>query len=306
MTKMDAEVSKDACARRRMGVLAKQLTFAKQTTDAASGAPVTAPGATELPAALPTTNNSSWAPPSKEAAQRLVEDTIAWIERYKVVPILRSKDPDLSIRRGVELANLGCRALEVTLDTPEWERVVSSLVQKTGETCLVGVGTVEDVDLEEGGEPGGLMRKVASLGARFALSPINPEGFVHHSLRFGVLPVPAAFSPQEIHTAMKQGAKVVKVFPAQLYSPETLKALRAVGSFGTKVHLMPSGGVSPENANQWIEVGGAVGVGMGSNLCGEDLRMVPKDTPKEKIEQAAEKWREQTAPMAKKLFAQYS
>merc|ERR1712093_677001 len=136
------------------------------------------------------------------------------------------------------------------------------------------------------------MEKVASLGARFALSPVNPENFVHASLQAGVLPVPAAFSPQEIAAAMRQGAQVVKLFPAQLYSPDTLKAVKAVGSFG-KVHLMPSGGVSPKNAAEWIEKG-AVGVGMGANLCGEDLRMVPGKVSKEDIKAAGEKWRRET------------
>lgn len=241
-------------------------------------------------------------PPTQCASpEGMVEETLLWLQRYKVVPILRSKDADLAILRGVELANLGCKALEVTLDTPEWERVVSSLVEKTKGTCLVGVGTVESVQDENSG----LMQKVADIGGRFALSPFNPEGFIQDSLKCGVLPVPAAFTPQEIQVAMKQGAQVVKLFPAQLHTPDTLKAIRAVGSFGTKVHIMPSGGVTPQNVKEWIDVGGAFGVGLGSNLCGEDLRMVPENTPKEKIQAAAEKWRRETAPAAEKLFAQY-
>ena len=89
---------------------------------------------------------------------------------------------------------------------------------------------------------------------------------IEDCLAAGVVPVPAAFSPQEMLACAAAGADTIKVFPAQLWTPATLRDLRAIGSFGG-LKLCPSGGVSPENAEAWWAAGAAV-IGMGSNLVG--------------------------------------
>ena len=56
----------------------------------------------------------------------------------------------------------------------------------------MGVGTIEHVDQ---------VAEAAALGAKFALSPVNPAGFIAACEELGVLAMPAAYSPQEIHDA---------------------------------------------------------------------------------------------------------
>jgi len=67
----------------------------------------------------------------------------------------------------------------------------------------------------------------------------------------------------------QEGADIIKLFPAQLYTPDILKALKAVGQFG-KINLAPSGGQSPATYKNWLKAG-AVTIGMGSNLAGADI-----------------------------------
>lgn len=69
----------------------------------------------------------------------------------------------------------------------------------------------------------------------------------------------------------------MKLFPAQLWTPDTLKALRAVGSFGDMT-ILPSGGIEPSTVSAWLRAGAAA-VGMGSCLVGDDVRVAPTADP---------------------------
>jgi 2-keto-3-deoxy-6-phosphogluconate aldolase len=59
-----------------------------------------------------------------------------------VVAILRTNNPEVAFHRGVELAALGCQALEVTVDSADFFNLVQRLKAAVGHACLVGAGTV--------------------------------------------------------------------------------------------------------------------------------------------------------------------
>jgi 2-keto-3-deoxy-6-phosphogluconate aldolase len=87
---------------------------------------------------------------------------------------------------------MGARALEVTLDTVEWQRVLSTLRSRIpiSADVVLGVGTVMDDSVCD-------IATAKQLGARFFLSPINPLGFIETCLRLDVVPVPSAFTTNE-------------------------------------------------------------------------------------------------------------
>jgi len=210
-----------------------------------------------------------------------MEKTIQTMGVGRVVAILRAKNADLAIARGIELVTeLGATAIEVTVDTVDFERVLSSLVTAVGDRALVGVGTVMHA---------ADVRRIADLGAVFALSPINPQGFVVECLKCGIVPVPAAFTPTEVWEAYQQGAQIVKLFPAYLWQPTALKAMLTTGEL-SKVKICPSGGISPESSKEWFDAG-AFAVGMGTHLAGKDVK-ISKDDPnyEEKINVATAHW----------------
>ena len=74
--------------------------------------------------------------------------------------------------------------------------------------------------------------------------------------------MPGCLTPTEILDASDAGADIVKVFPATTFGPGYLKDVRAPLP---QVKLMPTGGVSLDNAGDWIRAG-AVAVGVGSAL----------------------------------------
>jgi 2-dehydro-3-deoxyphosphogluconate aldolase/(4S)-4-hydroxy-2-oxoglutarate aldolase len=78
----------------------------------------------------------------------------------------------------------------------------------------------------------------------------------------GVPATPGAFTPTEILRAHEAGADVVKVFPADVFGPGFIQGVLAPLPF---LRLMPTGGVTPDNAGDWIRAG-AVAVGLGSAL----------------------------------------
>ena len=74
--------------------------------------------------------------------------------------------------------------------------------------------------------------------------------------------LPGCFTPTEILEAWDAGADIVKVFPATALGPGFIKDVRAPLP---QVRLMPTGGVTLDNAGDWIEAG-AVAVGVGTAL----------------------------------------
>jgi 2-dehydro-3-deoxyphosphogluconate aldolase/(4S)-4-hydroxy-2-oxoglutarate aldolase len=61
---------------------------------------------------------------------------------------------------------------------------------------------------------------------------------------------------------MEAGADVIKIFPGNLFGPAIIKSFLGPLPYAK---MMPTGGVSAENAGEWIKAG-AVAVGAGSDL----------------------------------------
>ena len=74
--------------------------------------------------------------------------------------------------------------------------------------------------------------------------------------------MPGCFTPTEVHRAHEAGADIIKVFPADVLGRAFFRAVLAPMPH---LRLMPTGGVTPENAGEWIRAG-AVAVGIGSAL----------------------------------------
>ena len=219
-----------------------------------------------------------------------MEDTVRRLSKAKVIAIVRARNYDVALKRGVELVEMGCKAIEVTTDSVNFPELLSELVRRVGDRCVVGVGTIMTMDQ---------LRVSRKHGAKFALSPINPKwDFVKRCHEMDIVAVPAAFSPQEIFDAFVQGARCIKVFPAQLWTPKKFQSLRGIGEFGS-INLIPSGGISPENAKSWLDAG-AFAVGMGSNLVGRDVRTGPEDL--EMLRKSSMVWKREGRKRAQKLF----
>jgi len=141
----------------------------------------------------------------------------------------------------------------VTMTVPGAIELIRGLAAKLPPEFVLGAGTVTDTETAE---------KVIDAGARFLVSPVFRLPLIETAARRGVPIMPGCFSPTEILAAWESGADIVKVFPATALGPGYL---RDVHGPMPQVKLMPTGGVSVDNAGDWIRAG-AVAVGVGSAL----------------------------------------
>jgi 2-dehydro-3-deoxyphosphogluconate aldolase/(4S)-4-hydroxy-2-oxoglutarate aldolase len=79
----------------------------------------------------------------------------------------------------------------------------------------------------------------------------------------GLATMIGALTPTEVQAAFTFGADVVKLFPASLVGPAYIRSLH--GPF-PDIPMMPSGGVTAQNAGDWFRAG-AVAVSAGGELC---------------------------------------
>jgi 2-dehydro-3-deoxyphosphogluconate aldolase/(4S)-4-hydroxy-2-oxoglutarate aldolase len=175
------------------------------------------------------------------------------IEELGVVAVIRLKDP-AKLRAVVDaLADGGVRALEVTMTVPRAVEMIRELAPTIPEGFLLGAGTVTDVETA---------RSVIDAGATFVVGPVFRPDVIAACHERGVPAVPGCFSPTEILAAHEAGADIVKLFPATMLGPQYIKDVRAPMP---QLKLMPTGGVTLDNAGDWIRAG-AVAVGVGSAL----------------------------------------
>jgi 2-dehydro-3-deoxyphosphogluconate aldolase / (4S)-4-hydroxy-2-oxoglutarate aldolase len=186
---------------------------------------------------------------SMTARQRIVDA----IEQCGVVAVIRLKDPD-KLRGVVDaLAAGGVRALEITMTVPRAIELIAQVAPTLPAGFLLGAGTVITADEA---------RRAVDAGAQFIVSPVFRGEVIAAAHAHDVPVMPGCLTPTEILTAWEAGADVVKVFPATTLGPGYLKDVRAPLP---QVKLMPTGGVTVDNAGDWIRAG-AVAVGVGSAL----------------------------------------
>lgn len=151
----------------------------------------------------------------------------------------------------------GVTAIEITMTVPDALRLLRETADALGtdlpDDVLLGVGSVLDADTAHA---------AIEAGAQFVVSPIFKPEIIEAAHAHEAPVLPGAFTPTEVQAATEAGADVVKVFPASLLGMKFIKAVRAPMPH---LKLMPTGGVTPENAGDWLRAG-AVAVGVGSAL----------------------------------------
>ena len=185
--------------------------------------------------------------------KRSRSEAVAEVEKLGVVAIIRMPDP-AALRAVVDaLAEGGVRALEVTMTVPRAIELIAEIAPTLPSDFLFGAGTVLDAET---------VRRAVGAGAQFIVSPVFRREVINAAHEEGVPVMPGCFTPTEILDAWDMGADLVKVFPATSVGPGYLKDIRGPLP---QVKLMPTGGVSLDNAGDWLRAG-AVAVGVGSAL----------------------------------------
>lgn len=176
------------------------------------------------------------------------------LEACGIVAILRGVTPDEVIAVSQTLYDAGIRVVEVPLNSPEPFVSIEKLSKTFADKMVVGAGTV--LSVQE-------VNVLKAHGGEISVSPDCNEEVIARAVALGMEPLPGVFTPTEAFAAIHAGAKHLKLFPAEMASPATIKAWKAVLPKHVKIYAV--GGVTPENMGDWLSAG-ASGFGIGSSL----------------------------------------
>lgn len=182
--------------------------------------------------------------------------TTSWlslVRSQRAIAVIRAPSLELGLQMANAVAAGGMKLIEVTWNSHQAARLIHHLRTELPH-CTIGAGTL--LNLDQGWE-------AIAAGSQFLFSPhINLE-MMQTAVSQQIPIIPGALTPTEIVTAWQAGATAVKVFPiASVGGTAYLRQLQA--PLG-QIPLIPTGGITIENARSFLEAG-AIAVGLSGQL----------------------------------------
>lgn len=195
-----------------------------------------------------------------------------------LIAILRGVKPPECIEIARVLYEEGFQIIEVPLNSPA---PYESIRQLTIEfpNRVIGAGTV--ISPEQ-------VKACAESGCKLIVTPgFNPM-VADAVKRVGLIYCPGVATPTEAFVALDSGADALKLFPAEMITPDVVRAMRAV--LPLKSPLIPVGGITPSRMDSYFAAG-ANGFGIGSALYRPDKSISDIRTSASKFVRAFQKSR---------------
>ena len=166
-----------------------------------------------------------------------------------VIPVIVLNDVAHAVPMARALVAGGIRMLEVTLRTPQALACMEAIAKEVPE-AVVGAGTVRSA---------ADAKAAANAGAKFAVSPGYTSAVGQACRDQGLSLLPGVATGSEIMMAQEDGYTELKFFPAmQAGGPAMLKAW---GGPFFDVRFCPTGGVTPQNATEFLSLSNVACVG---------------------------------------------
>lgn len=173
------------------------------------------------------------------------------IKSNKIVAVVRGKDREDGIRIAKSCIKGGVDIIEVAYTNHSATQIIEELSQESD--ALIGAGTVLDI---------ATARMSILAGAKFVVSPSFDNEVAKLCNLYQISYMSGCMSITEITTALQYGVSVIKLFPGSAFGTSFIKAVKGPLP---QTEIMPTGGVSLENVNEWLDMG-AVAVGVGGKL----------------------------------------
>jgi 2-dehydro-3-deoxyphosphogluconate aldolase/(4S)-4-hydroxy-2-oxoglutarate aldolase len=173
-----------------------------------------------------------------------------------VIPVLVVEDAAIARDLAQALVSGGLPALEVTLRTPAALDVIREMRAVPG--GVVGAGTLLT--------PGDVAAAKAA-GALFGVSPGATDRLIDAAEEIGLPLLPGAATATEAMRLLERGYSVQKFFPAE--AAGGARALKAIGAPIPQVKFCPTGGVTLDNAPEYL--------GLSNTLCVGGSWVAPKE-----------------------------
>ncbi|PPJ43032.1 MULTISPECIES: 2-dehydro-3-deoxy-6-phosphogalactonate aldolase [unclassified Pseudoxanthomonas] len=178
-------------------------------------------------------------------------------------PALPFALPLIAILRGITPADVpahvgalveeGYDAIEIPTNSLDWARSVRIAAEAFGDRAWIGAGTVlttADADA------------LRAAGGRWMVTPNTRPPVIRHAVERGLQVAAGVATASEAFDALDAGAQMLKLFPASVYGPAMVRALRSVLP---PVPLFAVGGVTPDTLSGYLSAG-CQGAGIGGEL----------------------------------------
>lgn len=157
-----------------------------------------------------------------------------------VIPVIAIDKLEHAVPLARALVEGGIRVLEVTLRTEHGMPAIRAIAQEVPD-AIVGVGTLTQPDE---------FAAARDAGAAFGVSPGLTPSLVEAAKKSGLPLLPGVMTPSEVMAAREAGFRQLKLFPA--VPAGGIGMLNAIAGPLPDVTFCPTGGVSQENAAQFL------------------------------------------------------
>ena len=168
----------------------------------------------------------------------------------RLIPVVTFNSVDEAIPTMEKLMAKGVNCIEITLRTSCAIDCMSALRSRYGKKILIGAGTVinnEQVNL------------MTEKQTDFLVSPGFSEKLLDSMQRSGIPYLPGVATPGEIISAIDKNCFTLKFFPANLFGGHA--AIKTYSGIFPQVKFCPTGGISEENYNQFLQLPNVISVG---------------------------------------------
>jgi len=185
------------------------------------------------------------------------ESFITDLKKHQLMVAVRTETPEDAYHAAMACVEGGIRFIEITFSVPGADEVIRRLSRD--ERVAVGAGTVLCVDDA---------RRALSAGASYLVSPNFDEDVVKFTKKEGLVSIPGACTPTEIHRAHTAGGDIIKLFPfVEIGGLGFFKAIRGPMPF---VRYLLGGGATLDNLSAYLAAD-AAGILIGAAIIRREL-----------------------------------
>ena len=182
-------------------------------------------------------------------SEQHIQQIDALAQRARILPVITiDREADI-LPMADALAAGGISVLEVTLRTALGLTAIRQLSEQRPE-LIIGAGTVLDPQT---------FRQAEEAGAKFIVTPGCTDELLAYAVTRPVPLLPGVATASEIMAAYRHGLRRFKLFPAKVAGG--VEALKAFGGPFPDVRFCPTGGVGPDNLNDYYRLANVMCVG---------------------------------------------
>ncbi|WP_409360938.1 bifunctional 4-hydroxy-2-oxoglutarate aldolase/2-dehydro-3-deoxy-phosphogluconate aldolase [Bartonella heixiaziensis] len=178
-----------------------------------------------------------------------IDHLLSLLQEQTVIPVLRIDDLQNAVPLARALVKGGLKTIEVTLRTKNALDAIKIITQELPE-LTVGAGTILNSAHYEQAE---------RAGAKFIVSPGLSNELIDCAKNSEVPLLPGVVTPSECIKALEKGYSYLKFFPAE--AAGGIAFVQALASPFPEIKFCPTGGISKNNAVQWLRLSNVFCVG---------------------------------------------